>query len=78
MGIGTDFSVTFYPGCTFQWARLQEVPSLILGSSSRPADIFLHNWKRGHPTPFDVTLISSMQQQTIQGGANTPDFAQEA
>ena len=48
------------------------VPSLIPGSSSRPADVYLPNWKGGQPAAIDVTVISTLQQQTQTGAANTP------
>ena len=50
-------------------APRKEVPSLIPGSSSRPADVYLPNWKRGQPAAIYVTVISTLQQQT----ANTPE-----
>ena len=53
-------------------APRKEVPSLIPGSSSRPADVYLPNWKRGQPAAIDVTVISTLQQQTQTGAANTP------
>ena len=56
-------------------APRREVPSLIPGSSSRPADIYLPNWDRGRPAALDVTVISTMQQQTQAGAANTPGHA---
>ena len=41
----------------------------IPGTLSRPADIFLPNWKRGQPTALDVTIISTIQQlTTLRGG----------
>ena len=42
-------------------APKKETPSLIPGSSSRPADIFLPCWKRGKPAALDVTVISQVQ-----------------
>ena len=56
-------------------APRKEVPSLIPGSSSRPADVYLPNWKRGQPAAIDVTVISTLQQQTQTGAANTPGHA---
>ena len=53
----------------------KEVPSLIPGTSSRPADIYLPNWKRGQPATLDITVISTMQQLTLQGAASTPGYA---
>ena len=49
----------------------KEVPSLILGTLSRPADIFLPNWQRGQPAALDVTVISTLQQSTLLGAAST-------
>ena len=48
-------------------AHRREVPSLIPGSQTRPADIYLPSWKRGCPTALDLTVISTLQQATIQG-----------
>ena len=56
-------------------APRKEVPSLIPGSCSRPADIFLPNWCDGHPAALDVTVISSMQPLTEAGAASEPGFA---
>ena len=56
-------------------APTREAPSLISGSCSRPADIFLPTWKRGMPAALDVHVISPLQLQTkdkaaiIQGHA---------
>ena len=49
----------------------REVPSLIPGSSSRPADVYLPNWKRGLPAALDVTMISILQHLTLEGAATT-------
>ena len=56
-------------------APLKEAPSLIPGSSTRPADVYLPNWKRGQPAALDVTVISTMQQQTLLGASITPGHA---
>ena len=56
-------------------APRKEVPSLIPGSSSRPADVYLPNWRRGQPAALDVTVISTLQQQTLSGAATTPGHA---
>ena len=50
-------------------APRREVSSLIPCSLSRPADVYLSNWKGGRPAALDVTVISTMQQATIQGAA---------
>lgn len=56
-------------------APRKEAPSLIPGSSSRPADVYLPNWKRGQPAALDITVISTMQQQTLAGASITPGHA---
>ena len=56
-------------------APRRELPSLIPGSQGRPADIFLPNWDRGRPTALAVTVISTLQQLTLQGAAITPGHA---
>ena len=56
-------------------APRKEVHSLIPGSSSRPADVYLPNWKRGQPAAIDMTVISTLQQQTRTAAANTPGHA---
>ena len=57
-------------------APRREAPSLVPGSQSRPADIYLPCWKRGRPpAAVDVTVISTMQQSTIQGAAENQGHA---
>ena len=56
-------------------APRREVPSLIPGSSSRPADVFLPQWKRGQPAAIDVTVISTLQQLTVVGASTTKGHA---
>ena len=56
-------------------APRKEAPSVILGSSSRPADVYLPNWKRGQPAALDIHVISTMQQQTLVGASTTPGHA---
>ena len=56
-------------------APRKEVPSLIPGSSSRPADVYLPNWTRGQPAALDVTVISPLQQLTMQGAASMQGHA---
>ena len=48
-------------------APRKEVPSLIPGSSSHPADVYLPNWTRGQPAALDVMVMSPLQQLTLQG-----------
>ena len=47
------------------------MPALIPGTSSRPADVYLPNWRRGQPAALDVTVISTLQQLTLEGAAST-------
>ena len=56
-------------------APRMETPSLIPSSRSPPADVFLPNWKRGQPAALDITVISSLQKETISGAANSPGYA---
>ena len=56
-------------------APWKEVSSLISGSSSCLANVYLPNWKRGKPAAIDVTVISTLQQQTRTRAANTPGHA---
>ena len=53
----------------------KEVPSLILNSSSRPADIYLPNWERGQPAALDVTVISPLQQLTLARASSEAGYA---
>ena len=41
----------------------------------RSADIYLPSWKRGCPAALDVTVISTLQQATVQGAAATQGHA---
>ena len=67
---------TLYLGaqCTALVPR-REVPSLIPGSRSCPADIYLPIWERGQPAALDVMVISTLQQQTIAGASTTQGHA---
>ena len=56
-------------------APRKEVPSLIPDTLSRPADVYLPNWMRGQPAALDISVISTMQQLTLQGAANIPGYA---
>ena len=48
-------------------APRKEAPSVIPGSSSCLADVYLPNWKRGQPAALDIHVISTMQQQILVG-----------
>ena len=56
-------------------APRKEAPSLIPGSNSHPADVYLLNWVRGQPAAFDVTVMSTLQQQTLSGAASVQGHA---
>ena len=56
-------------------APRKEVPALIPGTSSRPADVYLPNWRRGQPAALDGTVISTLQQLTLEGAASTQGHA---
>ena len=56
-------------------APRKEVPALISGTRSRPADVYLPNWKRGQPAALDVTVISTLQQLTLEGAAMSQGHA---
>ena len=56
-------------------APRKEAPSLIPGSVSLPADVFLPHWERGLPTALDISVISSLQSQTLAGAATSPGYA---
>ena len=49
-----------------------DVPALVPGSRSLPADIYLPNWCRGQPAALYVSVISMLQPLTINGAVNTP------
>ena len=53
----------------------KEVPSLIPGSQHRPADVYLPCWKGGRPAALDITVISTMQQSTMQSAADNQGHA---
>ena len=43
----------------------KELPSLIPGCSSKPADVFLPHWTHGRPAALDVSVISPLQVLTV-------------
>ena len=65
----------FFAAQTAALAPRKEVPPLIPGTHSRPADIFLPIWQRSQPAALDVTVISTLQQSTVEGAAVTQDYA---
>ena len=56
-------------------APRREVPSPIPGSSSRPADVYFPCWKRGQPAALDVSVISTLQQLTVNGASTIQGHA---
>ena len=67
--------VLFSTASSAALAPLREVPGLIAGSQSRPADVFLPAWTNGGPTALDVTVVSPMQKALIRGAASTAGHA---
>ena len=65
----------FNSACSAALAPRKEVPSLIPGSQSRPADIYLPNWERGQPAALDVTVISPLQSLTLHRAASSAGHA---
>ena len=55
-------------------APTKEAPSLVSGSSMRPADILL-NWCCGRPATLDVSVISPLQQLTLDEAASSSGHA---
>ena len=54
-----------------------EMPGLIPGSSSRPADIYIPNWLDGKKVAFDVSVVSPTQDAILHRAADTPAAAIE-
>ena len=55
----------------------KEMPALIPGSQSRPADIFVEEWTNGKKVAFDVSVISPTQDAIIDRAAAFPASAIE-
>ena len=55
----------------------KEMPGLIPGSQSRPADVFVENWIDGRKTAFDVSVVSPTQDAILLRAAETPAAAIE-
>ena len=71
--IGTILSETLFSVAqTAALAPRKEMPSLIPGTSSRQADVYLPIWTRGNPATLDVHVISTLQQLTLKEAATTP------
>ena len=48
---------------------------MISSRQSHPADVYLPHWSRGLPAALDVSVISTLQQRTLQGAAETQGYA---
>ena len=70
----TSFEMQFFSSLTALVPR-RELPHLIPNHQSRPADIFLLSWDRGRPAALDISVISTLQNLTVQGAASTPGHA---
>ena len=57
------------------FAPSKETPGLVIGSLSRPADVFLPSWSCGRPAALDIHVISPLQQQTLSEASVTPGHA---
>ena len=55
----------------------KEMPGLIPGSQSRPADVYVENWIDGGKYAFDVSVVSPTQDAIILRAAETPAAAIE-
>ena len=75
IGITTSGDALYSAAQSAALAPRKEVPALIPGTSSRPADVFLPIWKRGQPAALDVTVISTLQNLTVAGAASTQGHA---
>ena len=53
----------------------KEVPSLIPGSKSHPADIYLPHWTHGKPVALDVSVISPLQRLTLENSSMSQGHA---
>ena len=69
----TVYVISFFllPSLLPQPLRRRPLPLYIPGSSSHPADIFLPCWKSGRSAALDVTVVSPVQQLTINNAAVT-------
>ena len=56
----------------------KEMPGLIPGTLSRPADIFIGNWVDGRKIAFDVSVTSPTQEAIVLQAADRPAAAIEA
>ena len=57
---------------------LKEMPGLIPGSLSRPADVYIGNWVDGRKVAFDVSVTSPVQETILIRAADHPAAAIDA
>ena len=56
---------------------MKELPGLVPGSNSRPADVFVRNWVDGRRIAFDVSVVSPTQDAIVLRAAETAGAAIE-
>ena len=56
---------------------MKEMPGLVPGSQSRPADVFIRNWTDGRKIAFDVSVISPTQDAVVLRAADISGAAIE-
>ncbi len=54
-----------------------EMPGLIAGSQSRPADVYIPSWIDGQKTAFDISVVSPTQDAIVDRAADFPAAAIE-
>ena len=47
-----------------------EMPGLVPGSQSRPADVFIPSWVDGKKTAFDISVVSPTQDAIVDRAAD--------
>ena len=47
-----------------------EMPGLVPGSQSRPADVFIPSWLNGKKTAFDISVVSPTQDAVVDRAAD--------
>ena len=54
-----------------------EMPGLVPGSQSRPADVYIPLWVDGKKTAFDISVVSPTQDAIVDRAADLPAAAIE-
>ena len=52
-----------------------EMPGLVPGSQSRPADVYIPSWMDGKKTAFDISVVSPTQDAIVDRAADSPAAA---